>query len=281
MFELKINEPQMPESITWNYEELKSELTEVLSDYEHRVYTEETIADAKADKASLNRLKKTINDERIRREKEYMKPFDTFKSQVKEICSLIDGASNKISDQLDTFEAKRQQEKKDDIIKLFEEKKSGVADWITFNQVFNEKWLNKSTSMKAIEEELTAIIAQIVMDLGTIKSLPAYAFEAEEFYKRTLDLNASIAEGQRLVDIQKRKAEEEELQRQAAISKAQKQMESGVQPEATIAADYAIDKEPEPVYTVKFQVSLTQAQATALSQFCKANNIKLIQIKEA
>ena len=135
-------------------------------------------ADAKADKASLNRLKKTINDERIRREKEYMKPFDTFKAQVKEICSLIDGASTKISDQLDTFEAKRHQEKKDNIIKLFEEKKSGVADWITFNQVFNEKWLNKTTSMKAIEEELTAIIAQIVMDLGTIKSLPAYGINS-------------------------------------------------------------------------------------------------------
>lgn len=281
MFELKINEPQMPESITWNYEELKAELTEVLSDYEHRVYTEETIADAKVDKASLNRLKKTINDERIRREKEYMKPFDTFKSQVKEICSLIDGASNKISDQLDTFEKKRQQEKKDDIIKLFEEKKSGVADWITFNQVFNEKWLNKSTSMKAIKEELTAIIAQIVMDLGTIKSLPAYTFEAEEYYKRTLDLNASIAEGQRLVDIQKRKAEEEELQKQAAISKAQEQIESGVQPEATIAEDYAVDMEPEPVYTVKFQAALTRTQAIALSQFCKAHDIKLIQIKEA
>lgn len=280
MFELKITEPQMPNPITWNYEELKAELTEALSGYENRVYTEDTIAEAKADKASLNKLKKTINDERIRREKEYMKPFDTFKSQVKEICSLIDGASTKISDQLDIFEEKRLAEKKEEITKVFEKTKSGVADWLTLSQIFNEKWLNKTVSIKAIEEEIISIVAKILSDLETIKTLDAYSFEATECYKRTLDLNSAIAEGQRLVNIQKRK--EEEMQRQAALAKAQSQLESGVQPESTVA-EAVIAEEPieEPVYTVKFQVSLTKSQAVALSQFCKENNIKLIQIKEA
>lgn len=280
MFELKITEPQMPNPITWNYEELKTELTEALSGYENRVYTEDTIAEAKADKTSLNKLKKTINDERIRREKEYMKPFDTFKSQVKEICSLIDGASTKISDQLDIFEEKRLAEKKEEITKVFEKTKSGVADWLTLSQIFNEKWLNKTVSIKAIEEEIISIVAKILSDLETIKTLDAYSFEATECYKRTLDLNSAIAEGQRLVNIQKRK--EEEMQRQAALAKAQSQLESGVQPESTVA-EAVIAEEPieEPVYTVKFQVSLTKSQAVALSQFCKANNIKLIQIKEA
>lgn len=286
MFELKITEPQLPDSITWNYEELKTQLTEALSGYENRIYTEDTIADAKADKASLNKLKKTINDERIRREKDYMKPFDTFKSQVKEICNLIDGASAKISDQIDTFEEKRQAEKKENIIKIFEEKKSGVADWLSFNQIFNDKWLNKTVSMTSIEEEISKVLTKIIFDLQTIKSLDAYSFEATECYKRTLDLNSAIAEGQRLVNIQKRK--EEEMQRQAALAKAQKQLEAGVQPESTIAEEVTTEEpseepseEPEPVYTVKFQVSLTKSQAVALSQFCKENKIKLIQIKEA
>ena len=281
MFELKINEPKIPEPITWNYEELKNQLTTVLGDYETRVYTEDTITDAKADKAALNKLRKAINDERIRREKAYMKPFETFKEQTKEICGLIDGAASKISEQLDVFEEKRQFEKKQSIEELFAEKTSGNLEWLGFDQIFNEKWLNKTTSMKSIEDELTATIAQIILDLGTIKSLPAYSFEAEEYYKRTLDLNASIAEGQRLAVIQKRKAEMQESQRQAALAEAQHQIEADTQPEASVAdmLDETARKLDEPVYTVKFAAELTRSQAIALSQFCKEHGIKLTQIK--
>lgn len=287
MFELKINEPKLPDSITWNYEELKAKITKMLSNYEKIIYTEDTISEAKADRASLNKLKKTINDERIRREKEYMKPFDTFKAQAKEICGLIDGASEKISDQVEGFEEKQKAEKKEKIVKLFEEKKSGVADWLSIDKIFNEKWLNKSTSMKSIEEEISSILEKITSDLETIKSLEAYSFEATDYYKRTLDLNGAIAEGQRLIDLQKRKEaeKEKELQRQITLSEAQKQMELGVQPEATVAETVSEEviipeKISEPEFTFKFKITITKTQAIALSQFCKENNIKLIQIKE-
>ena len=45
--ELKINEVQLPEQITFNYEELKQELTEKVSMYETLVYTDEQIKEAK------------------------------------------------------------------------------------------------------------------------------------------------------------------------------------------------------------------------------------------
>lgn len=67
--ELRVNEVQIPENITFNYEELKQELTKKVSMYETMVYTDDQIKEAKADKAQLNKLKKALNDERIRREK--------------------------------------------------------------------------------------------------------------------------------------------------------------------------------------------------------------------
>ena len=70
--ELKVNEVAVPEQITFNYEELKQELTEKVSMYETLVYTDDQIKQAKADKANLNKLKKALNDERIRREREYI-----------------------------------------------------------------------------------------------------------------------------------------------------------------------------------------------------------------
>ena len=70
--ELKLIPYTVPQSITWNYEELKAELTAKASEYASIVYTDDQVKAAKADRANLNRLKKALNDERIRQEREYM-----------------------------------------------------------------------------------------------------------------------------------------------------------------------------------------------------------------
>lgn len=79
--ELKVNNFSVPSTITFNFEELKQELEEKAGFYTNLVYTDEQIKEAKADKASMNKLKKALNDERIRMEKEYMKPFTEFKAR--------------------------------------------------------------------------------------------------------------------------------------------------------------------------------------------------------
>lgn len=88
--ELKIEQVAIPEKIAFNYEELKQELSDKVKMYETLVYTDDQIKSAKADRADLNRLKKALNDERIRREKEYMHPFNAFKAQINEIIGIID-----------------------------------------------------------------------------------------------------------------------------------------------------------------------------------------------
>ena len=80
--ELRVNEVKMPEKITFNYEELRSEIQKIVEDHSNLVYTGEQIKDAKSDKASLNKLKKALNDERIRLEKAYLEPFNEFKTQI-------------------------------------------------------------------------------------------------------------------------------------------------------------------------------------------------------
>ena len=109
-FELKVQAPKN-KPVIWNYQELRADLETALADYQSRVYTEDMLTEAKEDRAKLNKLKKAINDERIAREKEYMQPFNEFKAQAKELCDLIDTASSGISEQLDSFEAKRVAEK--------------------------------------------------------------------------------------------------------------------------------------------------------------------------
>lgn len=248
-FELKIQAPKN-KPVVWNYEQLRADLTTALADYQNRVYTEDTIDEAKADKAKLNKLKKAINDKRIACEKEYMQPFSEFKSQAKELCDMIDTASSGIGEKIDSFEEKRVAEKMGSIRNTFNEIVSLYPiNFITLEKILNDKWLNKGTSDKAIAKEITDIFEKAVNDLAIIKRMPRYAFEAEEAYKTCLDLNKALADGERAAEIQARKGQETQ---------------------ASAESEIAVE--------MSFKCKITKTQAQALSDFCKANGITLQRI---
>lgn len=205
--ELRINEVTTPEQITFNYDELKQELTEKMAFYETLVYTDEQVKDAKADRASLNKLKKSLNDERLRQEREYMKPFNTFKAQINEIIGIIDKPVALIDKRVKDFEEKKKQEKTEAIKDLY--KTLGAQTFLTLEKIWDDKWLNSSTSMKSIETAIKEKIYQASNDLLTLSKLPEFGFEAAGLYKETLDINKAIAEAQRLSEIAKKKAEHE------------------------------------------------------------------------
>lgn len=265
--EFKINEVQIPEKPTFNYEELKQELQEKANMYASLVYGDDEIKQAKADKANLNKLKKALNDERIRQEKEYMKPFNEFKAQVNEIIGIIDKPINVIDEQVKLFEEKQKTEKMEKIKEFWESTEH--PDWLTCKQIFDQKWLNSSTSMKKVQEAITERLAQIDADVKTIGSLPEFSFEALETYKKTIDLNRAIAEGQRLTDIQRRKQEAE-----AARLKAES--EKTVVETKTPPATEPVKTEAAPVKQwIKFEALLSKDDAAALKAFCDSRSIEI------
>lgn len=106
--ELQIQPYKLPDKITIeNYSDLKAALKEQLAVYAATVYTDDQIRTAKADRAKLNKLRKALNDERIRREREYMAPFAELKAQVAELTTAIDTVSASIDRQIKDFEAQR------------------------------------------------------------------------------------------------------------------------------------------------------------------------------
>ena len=62
--ELRINTWKSPEVIDFNFEELKEEITTKSALYKNMVYTDETIKDAKSDRALLNKFKTALEDKR-------------------------------------------------------------------------------------------------------------------------------------------------------------------------------------------------------------------------
>lgn len=299
--ELNVKEVALPKKIEWNYEELKAEIAEKAKTYEIMVYTDDQIKLAKSDKAKLNHLKKALNDERIAREREYMKPFNEFKSQINEIISIIDKPVSIIDKQVKEYDQIKKREKAKKCLELFEELNRDY-DWLDYSKVSNPKWTNATFSIKKVQEEIEGKLEQIENDLNTLSSLEAYSFEAIEEYKRSLDVGRAIAEGQRLVAIQKRKEEmerqkaEQERIRKENERKAQKLAEQEQQqqtdaeenlPEQIEITDYqnAIQEEYQ-VETVKgeeaesaaawikFEAKLTTEQAYKLKDFFEENKIE-------
>lgn len=279
--ELKVNEITIPEAIQFNYEELKQELTEKVGMYETMVYTDDQIKEAKADKANLNKLKKALNDERIRREREYMQPFNDFKQKINEIISIIDKPVAVIDKQVKAFDEKKRQEKMEAIKKLYEE--SEHPKWLELEQIFSDRWLLAGTSMRQIQDSMEGWFNEIKQSLDTLSNLVDFAFEATEVYKSTLDINKALNEGKRLAEIQKRKEEQERLQKEAeertkAEAEAKKQAEMIADETGEAVFNNAPDiKAQDPVEVaqwISFSAKLTVAQAVELREFFERRKIE-------
>lgn len=309
--ELNVKEVALPQKIDWNYEELKAEITEKAKTYETMVYTDDQIKLAKSDKAKLNHLKKALNDERIAREREYMKPFNEFKSQINEIISIIDKPVSIIDKQVKEYDQIKKREKAKKCLELFEELNCNY-DWLDYSKVSNPKWANTTFTLKKVQEEIEGKLEQIENDLNTLSSLEAFSFEAIEEYKRSLDVGKAIAEGQRLVAIQKRKEEMErqkaeqerikkenerkaqELAQQLAKQEQQRILEEQQQTDAeenlpgqmgitdypnAIPEGYQVEtvkgEEAEPAAAwIRFEAKLTTEQAYKLKDFFEGNKIE-------
>ena len=263
--ELRVSEYQLPEAISFNFDELKTELTVKTDQYARIVYTDENIKAAKEDRADLNRLKKALNDERIRRQKEYMKPFDDFKGKIDEIIAIIDKPVMAIDKQIKEYEAIKQDEKKMKIEGMF--KDMLFPEFVNLEQIWNPKWLNATCSMKQIEEELLAQKSRIFSECQTVATLPSYSHEAVHFYQKTLSIEQTLAKVRELSEVDKVRNEK----------KAPEPEEPHPIP---FDPDDMVD---EPKIWVAFEAYLSTGTAAKLKKFFEDNNIefKPVKIKEA
>ena len=278
--ELRIEPYSTPEQILFNYEELKAELLQKAEHYASIVYTDEQIQDAKKDRAALNRLKKALNDERIRREKEYMEKFNVFKSQVNEIIGIIDKPVSVIDSQVKAFEENQRAEKFKEIEALWHEllRADKIPAGVTFASLYNEKWLNASIKMPAIEKEFAERLAQVEKDIAVLEKLPHFVFEAKEVYFTRLDLSEAVSESYRLqAQAEKKAAWEAEQAKKKTEAEA---AAAAVKPAEISCTPYGAEPAPEAPQKqwVNFAARLSVEDAQELKAFFKSRNIEFNSI---
>lgn len=215
---LVINNPDeghFLKSIGWNKDEIKKAVVNITEQYRGLAYTEAQLQEAKADRAKLNAMKKDISDRRIQVKNALLEPYNVFEAEVKEVVALIDEPIAMIDEQIAAYEERTKEEKRQDLEKFFTENRADLPELITFDKIFNPKWLNKTSSLSSCKKEIKKAIEDITADLSVIRSSLSgkYSVYAEEFYlKREMNLSRALSEANRIQEMDK-KAEEEEQKR--------------------------------------------------------------------
>ena len=211
----------MPKKIEFNYDPIKTELTEKLAYYRNLVVTEDSIKPAKSDRAWLNSLKKTLNDKKISVKKDYLVTYDVFEREIKELMAMIDEPISAIDSQLKAFEEQQKAEKQAKIEEFYAELIGDLAALLPLTKIFNPKWLNTATSAKSIKTELSEIIATVKSNIAIIQDMH---IECEQTmlnaYLQTLNMSSALAEKNRYEAQQA--ATKEYARKQAEIAEQKK-----------------------------------------------------------
>jgi hypothetical protein len=186
--ELKIGKKELG-ALTTNALDIKAMVEKILPNYDIANYNESNIDSAKKDKALLNASAKALNDKRIEIEKEWMEPFNGFKTIVNETCTLIKSATDKIDVVVKQSEAKEKEAKKIEIGKFWDAQEFNL---VSIYKIFDEKWLNKTAKMKDIQKEILDKINKVKDDIITIEAIGTDVDLLKSLYLDTLNLNSTI-----------------------------------------------------------------------------------------
>lgn len=263
--ELKIYNPQADgflQKIDWNFEELKSEITNKANDYMSLVYTPDQMKEAKKDRAALRKFITALEDKRKEIKKQVMIPYTDFEEKEKELISIVNQAVSNIDTQIKAYDESIRQEKLEKVKEIYAKTIGGLADIVTFDKIFKKSWLNVSTTLKSITNEITEVRDKIDNDLVVINAdTSPYAYEMKEEYLKNFDLTAAVNKKQQLEETAKKKALFEEQQRQEEAQRKQ-QLEEEAKKIASAGKE-----ETEPNDQVPVQKTRTTGERTLAITF--------------
>ena len=288
------------ENINQVHEQVKSWLASFPTDLSN--CTESDIASMKSNCASLRSGKKTIEEERKRIKKEYLKPLDEFEAKVKPITVEIDKAIDMYKSKLDEYEAIRCETKRKEITEWWNAHRNPMMK-PDISLVWDDRYLNKTGIGESWQKDLQSKIEKIDADLSVIGSMNSNMDQlnfVSARYSEHLDLSRAISEWNEHVDALRRTEElraRAEADRQACekarleAQEREKQKVEEVTAEPVNVAqelenvanqhEYA---EPEPetgTYWAEFRIDgATLDQMKSLTAFIQSNGLHMTILRD-
>ena len=279
----------VPQSIDFNFEEVKAWLSENLAVYRNMVVTEDAIAAAKTDKAKIRKISSAISEQRIAVKKRYLEPYQVFEANMKELSGMCDEASKNIDDQLKKFDEQRKAQKRNDLLAFYQTQNAPA--WLTFERIENPRWMNVTFSMDEAQKEITEKVNAVNADVESISGFDAeFTDEMLLEYKKTLNFSGAIQRGNELrrmkQEREQRRAAQEAAERARAAEREEAERRRAAEEKAARAErearETASSDEPKPeeaqIQVLDFRVYVTQEQKIALRDWLKENKIRVTRV---
>lgn len=281
--------------ITTNYPAVKKWAESVVAQYENIVVTPDTISQAKADRASLRKAQSGVSDVRKEMRAAALSTCAAEESNCKDLEAVFERGVQELDVQIKAMEEAAKQEKKNRLAEYFAQVVGDMAEWLTFDNCFNPKWLNATYPESTAWMDINAAIDRCRSDLNAIRALHS-EFETTllDEYTRTRNISAVLVKNETLGRM--KAAEEERKRKEAeAAAKYEEQKAACAAVRMASAGDAVIEEhsevgqviatvereaferavsEPEPTYTVDFRVFGTAAQLDELRVYMRTKGIR-------
>ena len=281
------------ENINQVHEQVRSWLASFPTDLSN--FTESDIASMKSNCASLRSGKKTIEEERKRIKKEYLKPLDEFEEKVKPITAEIDKAIDLYKSKLDEYEVIRCDKKRNEITEWWNAHRNPMMK-PDISLVWDDRYLNKTGIGESWQKDLQSKIEKIDADLSVIGSMNSNLDQlnfVSARYSEHLDLSRAICEWNEHVEALRRteevraKAEAEIQAREKALSERLERESQKNEEVIKIEENVRQAQQDEPqeesnaTYWAEFRIdNATLDQMKALTAFIKGNNMHMTILKD-
>lgn len=201
-----------------NFEETKVWLTENLEPLRTMAVTPESTAQAKQYRAAVRKIRDRIDESRKMAKAAALEAYISFEAKCKELTALCEEAANALDVQIKAMEEAAKQEKKNRLVEYFAQVVGDMAEWLTFDDCFNPKWLNATYPESTAQADINAAIDRCRSDLNAIRALHS-EFETTllDEYTRTRNISAVLVKNETLGRM---KAAEEERKRKEAEAAA-------------------------------------------------------------
>lgn len=297
--------------ITTNYPAVKKWAESVVAQYENIVVTPDTISQAKADRASLRKAQSGVSDVRKEMRAAALSTCAAEESNCKDLEAVFERGVQALDVQIKAMEEAAEQEKKNRLAEYFAQVVGDMAEWLTFDDCFNPKWLNATYAESTARMDINAAIDRCRADLNAIRALHS-EFETTllDEYTRTRNISAVLVKNETLGRM---KAAEEERKRKEAEAAAkyaaaleetkrvadetmrqaeQKASETGRSVVETLGelskpVNDLVDEDghempavQEPEYKVDFRVFGTARQLDGLKAYMQKNGIRFMPVPQ-
>ena len=263
-------EQVIPPQISFNFEEIKSELAGKLQVYQNMVVTESGIKEAKADRANLNKFKSALADSRKAVKAQWNQPLSDFEGKMKELERMVDEPIGAIDRQVKAYDEAKKQDKRQQIERFFEGAVGDLEEVLPLTVERCVRWLNATYPMKDIEKEIVERIRKTHSDIGIIVAMQLPCCDQMlSTYLETLDMSRAMEEKHKYEQAQKAKAQAKQAE-PAPSSPAEQPVAEAV---VNTPQETAREAAPE-LRVLDFRVWVTPEQMQALKAFLLENNIR-------